>query len=287
MPNSSKDTSTSKEVLRYSAESTGLFAHLLSIWQHWRLIQTLGFRDVRLRYTKTKLGFLWIIAQPLLAAAIFQFFFTKMFVFDVGLPDRIPFFLFAFIGFTGWLLFTNVMYGVGQALITEEQLIQKVAFPKIILLLSKVIQPILDFVVCNIVAGGIALLFFPIPMQWKILWWFPATLSIVFVGFVLGLWSAILSRKYRDVLHLLPFIANFGIWLTPVFYSTELIPRAWLAYIQINPLVSFIEMLRLSYFGQACVSYPAFFISLGILLLFGAWGVVSLYQVEHEFADAN
>ena len=287
MPNSSKYTSTSKEVLRYSAESTGFFAHLLSIWQHRRLILTLGFRDIRLRYTKTKLGFVWIIAQPLLAATIFQVFFTKLFVFDVGLPEDIPFFLFAFIGFTGWLLFTNMMYGVGQALITEEQLIQKVAFPKIILLLSKTIQPILDFVVCNIVAGTIALIFFPIPIQWKILWWIPATLSIVCVGFVLGLWSAILSRKYRDVLHLLPFIANFGIWLTPVFYSTELIPQTWRAYLQFNPLVSYIEMLRLSYFGQAWVSYPAFFISLAILLLFGLWGMVYLYRVEHEFADAH
>ncbi|HAB89221.1 MAG TPA: hypothetical protein DCF84_01705 [Bacteroidetes bacterium] len=287
MPNSSKYTSTSKEVSRYSAESMGFFAHLLSIWQHRRLIQTLGFRDIRLRYTKTKLGFVWIIAQPLMAAAIFQLFFTKLFVFDVGLPEGIPFFLFAFIGFTGWLLFTNVMYGVGQALITEEQLIQKVAFPKIILLLSKGIQPILDFVVCNIVAGGIALLFFPIPIQWKILWWFPATLSIVCIGFVLGLWSSILSRKYRDVLHLLPFIGNFGIWLTPVFYSTELIPHAWRAYLQINPLVSYIEMLRLSFFGQAWVSYPAFFISLGILVLFGLMGIIYLYRVEHEFADAH
>ena len=195
------------------------------------------------------------------------------------------FFLFAFIGFTGRVL-TNMMYGVGQALITEEQLIQKVAFPKIILLLSKGIQPILDFVVCNIVAGGIALLFFPIPIQWKILWWFPATLSIACVGFVLGLWSAILSRKYRDVLHLLPFIANFGIWLTPVFYSTELIPQTWRAYLQFNPLVSYIEMLRLNYFGQAWVSYPLFLYPLAsfCFLTPGEWFT---YRVEHEFADAH
>ena len=71
------------------------------------------------------------------------------------------------------------------------------------------------------------------------------------------------------------------------FYSTELIPQTWRAYLQFNPLVSYIEMLRLSYFSQAWVSYPAFFISLGILLLFGLWGMVYLYRVEHEFADAH
>ncbi len=215
--------------------------YLRSIYQYRQLIFSFAKRDLIARFVQTKLGLLWMIIQPLIALAIFTIFFDQLIQLETG---DVPYVAFAFSGMTIWYFFTNMVNASGTALISSQELIRKVYFPKILLPISKIVVAFFEFFVSFILLIVI-MLALGMDFSPKITLFPIAVIMVVLVGACMSIWLNILTVKKRDLQHLIPYLTNFGIWVTPVFYPTTLIPEAFRDYIYyINPIATTIDFLR-------------------------------------------
>jgi len=237
--------------------------YLRKIVEYRHLIVSFAKRDLKARFVQTKLGLLWMIIQPLIALAIFTIFFDQLIELETG---EVPYVAFAFSGMTIWYFFTNMINSAGTALLDSQELIRKVYFPKILLPISKIVVATVEFfvafsllMVIMLILGldfSPKLVLLPIPV-----------LMTILVGSCLAIWLNILTVKKRDMQHFIPYITNFAIWVTPVFYPTTLIPEAFRDYIYyINPVATTIDFLRSMLFDLPfewtyCLSFlPVFFL---------------------------
>ncbi len=244
-------------------KSVKFFDYLRSVHEYRSLIFSFAKRDLKARFVQTKLGLLWMIIQPLIALTIFTVFFDQLIQLETG---NVPYLAFAFSGMTIWYFFTNIVNSAGTALINSQELIRKVYFPKILLPISKVLVATIEFFVAFslliIIMMVLGLDFSP-----KIVFLPVAILMTVLVGSCVAIWLNILTIKKRDLQHFIPYLTNFGIWITPVFYPTTLIPEAFRDYIYyVNPIATTIDFLRSMLFDlpfewMYCVSFlPVFFL---------------------------
>ena len=237
--------------------------YLRSISQYRQLIFSFAKRDLKARFVQTKLGVLWMIIQPLIALTIFTIFFDQLIKLETG---NVPYVAFAFSGMTLWYFFTNMVNSAGTALISSQELIRKVYFPKILLPISKVVVATIEFFVAFSLLI-IIMLILGMDFSPKIAFFPIAILMTILVGSCFAIWLNILTIKKRDLQHLIPYLTNFGIWITPVFYPTTLIPEAFRDYIYyINPIATTIDFLRSMLFDlpfewMYCISFiPVFFL---------------------------
>lgn len=241
--------------------------YLRSINQFRQLIFSFAKRDLKARFVQTKLGLLWMIIQPLIALTIFTIFFDNLIELETG---NVPYVAFAFSGMTIWYFFTNMVHNAGTALINSQELIRKVYFPKILLPISKMLVATVEFFVafCLLI---IIMLILGLDFSPKVVFLPVAILMTILVGSCLSIWLNILTVKKRDLQHLIPYLTNFGIWVTPVFYPTTLIPEAFRDYIYyVNPIATTIDFLRsmlfdLSFNWMYCLS----FVPVLLLLILG------------------
>ena len=242
-----------------SAESDSLSVYLQKIWQHRSLIKTLAKRDLKIKYAQTLLGLAWTVVQPLVAVVVYTLFFTLLMDFDTAYP----YVLFVLSGILLWGLF-NYIFSQGSVSLTNNQdLIRKLYFPKIILPLSKTLVGLVEFAIISILF--VALLFFyQVVPGWKILLvpFILLTLCLFSVGLAFIL--SVATIKNRDLNHIIPFLVNFGIWFTPVFYPVSKIPEQFENFLYLNPLASLIQLFRVTLFNEAFSMYML----LGILISF-------------------
>lgn len=256
------------------------------IWEYRDLFLALAQRDVRLRYRQTVLGVLWVVLQPLLAAGIFTFVFSKVAGFST---DGVPYFLFAFASQLAWMTFANTLIKASTSLIMNSALVSKVFFPRLVLPLSTLFSTLLDFAV------GLAILL-PVmlmngcPLFWGILLlpvWF---LLIALMGLGFGLIAGALMVSYRDVQYIVPVLLPMLMYISPIAFPLSEIGKRigepWAgAYLFLNPLASLLEAFHWSLFGRSSVSWGMVgygaAASLGIFIL----GTVVFRNRERRFAD--
>ncbi len=254
-----------KTIINNSPSTFGVY--LRTVYQYRQLIFSFAKRDLKARFVQTKLGFLWLIIQPLIALTIFTVFFDKLVHLATG---NVPYVAFAFSGMTIWYFFTNMINSAGTALIQSQDLIRKVYFPKILLPISKILVASVEFFVAF---GLLVIIMFVLGIEASPKWLlFPiAMLMTIVVGSCVAVWLNVLTIKKRDLQHFIPYLTNFGIWLTPVFYPTTLIPENFREIIYyLNPIATTIDFMRSLLFNvpfewMYCVS----FIPVFILLIFG------------------
>lgn len=241
--------------------------YLRRIFEYRQLIVSFAKRDLKARFVQTKLGLLWMIIQPLLALTVFTVFFDQLIHLETG---DVPYVAFAFSGMTIWYFFTNIINSAGTSLLNSQELFRKVYFPKIIMPISKISVATIEYfvafsllIIIMIVLGldfSPKIVLIPIPI-----------LMTILVGGCVAIWLNILTVKRRDLQHFIPYITNFAIWVTPVFYPTTLIPESFREYIYfVNPVATTIDFTRSILFDQPfewvyCVS----FIPVFILLILG------------------
>lgn len=237
--------------------------YLRSIYEYRSLIFSFAKRDLKARFVQTKLGVLWMIIQPLIALTIFTVFFDQLIQLETG---NVPYVAFAFSGMTIWYFFTNIVNSAGTALLNSQELIRKVYFPKILLPISKVLVATIEFFVAFSLLI-IIMLVLGMDISPKIVFLPVAILMTILVGSCVAIWLNILTIKNRDLQHFIPYLTNFGIWITPVFYPTTLIPDALRDYIYyVNPIATTIDFLRSMLFDlpfewMYCISFvPVFFL---------------------------
>jgi lipopolysaccharide transport system permease protein len=252
------------------------------VWKFRGLLAAFAIRDIKLRYRQTALGVAWVVLQPLLASGILAFVFGT--VAGVTKPGKSSVFIFVLAGFIGWSLFSTTFARAGQSLLQQSVLISKVFFPRIILPASTVIAALLD-------AGvGFALFFLlavfsGLRVGWQIVS-LPVWLGLLAVfAFGLGLISASLSVRFRDVQHITPVFVQILFYASPVGYQTSAVPEKWRALFLMNPLAPLFEGLRWSLLGEGHLHPTGILYSTLAAVVLCTVGLAIFHRFEKEFAD--
>ncbi|MBV9127002.1 MAG: ABC transporter permease, partial [Verrucomicrobia bacterium] len=215
--------------------------------QYWRdlfryreLFYFLAWRDVLVRYKQTVIGVLWAVLRPFLTMVVFVFVFGKI----AKLPtDGVPYPVMVFAAMLPWQLFATSLSEGSNSLITNSNLISKVYFPRLIVPASAVIVSFVDFAIsCALL--GLLMLFYQVWPGWHLLT-LPLFILLALVASTgAGLWLAALNVEYRDFRYVVPFIVQFGLYISPVGFSSAIVPEKWRLLYSLNPMVGVIDGFR-------------------------------------------
>jgi lipopolysaccharide transport system permease protein len=253
------------------------------LWRYRELFLTLAWRDISIRYKQTIIGIAWAILKPLLTMVVFTVVFGRL----AKLPSdgNAPYALMVFAAMLPWTLFSNALSESSNSLTDNSNLISKVYFPRMIMPTATVITSFIDFLISLVIllglmiyyrfAPGLNILFLPIFILMALL----ASLGP-------GLWITALNVKYRDFRYIIPFIVQFGLYVSPVGFSINVIPAQWRLLYSLNPLVGIIDGFRWCILGGKCAIYwPGFALSFIITLFFLWLGISRFRKMEKSFAD--
>lgn len=251
------------------------------LWESRGLLSFLAWRDIRLRYTQTALGVAWAVLKPLSVVAVF----SLVFGWFVQVPSRgLPYPIFTYCGLLAWQLFAHTVVGVSNSLVTNQSLLTKVYFPRLLLPFSAAVVGIIDFLIASLVLIGMMAYYrFPVTDH---IWVAPFfVLLTIMVAMGVGLWLAVLNVRYRDVGHVLPFLLQGWLFATPVIYPSSLVPDSWQIVLGANPMASIVEGMRWSILGVE--SPPALLLALtiGITAVLFFSGLYGFRRMEQTFAD--
>ena len=221
-----------------------VWGYLKEVMQARNLILSFALRDLRIQYAQTYLGIFWSLIQPLTGLIIFNFFFQRV----IPLHLNVPYAVFAFTGILGWFYFTALVGQVGVVLMLNQALIKKIQFPRLVLPLSKALVGLVEFSI-SLALLLIMLLVFGIGISSKIIFLPLVILANIVSGLSVGIWLSALTIRFRDLHHFIPFLIGFGIWLTPVFYPTTMVPEnyKWIYYL--HPVANVIALYRWIFIG--------------------------------------
>lgn len=255
---------------------------LKELWSYRELGYFLVWRDLKVRYKQTAFGALWAIIQPFLLMLVFSLFLGQI----SGIaPEGVPYPLFVFAGLVPWTLFSQSLIGASNSLVGAANLIQKVYFPRLLLPIAAVGSYVLDFLIALTVLG-LLMLYFNVPPSLNALWILPLTALAVLTSLAVGVWLAALNVAYRDVRHAVPFIVQVWLFASPVAYSANLVPAAWRAIYQLNPIAGAIEGFRWALLGQGDPPpVAAILISGTVTAIVFLLGLTYFRRVERTFAD--
>lgn len=261
---------------------TGLAAlQLGDIWQYRELLGLFAWRDVLVRYKQTAFGVLWALIRPLLTILVFTFVFGKL----GGLPSGgVPYPLLTFAAVLPWQLFSTALGESSASVVGSAHILSKVYFPRLLIPLSSVLASLVDFAI-SLAIFVIALALYGMPLTPRLLV-LPFYIVLCLVAALgLGFWFSALFVRYRDVRHLVPFIMQLGIYVSPVGFSSDIVPERWRTLYALNPLVAVIDGFRWCTLGQPALRpgeiAVAVVLSVGLLLS----GIYYFRQTERSFAD--
>jgi lipopolysaccharide transport system permease protein len=254
---------------------------LRDLWAYRELLYFLVWRDVKVRYKQTVLGAAWAVLQPILAMIVFTLIFGRL----ARLPsDNIPYPLFVYTALLPWQLFAFALTESSNSLVTNQHLIKKIYFPRLIIPLSSVLVGLVDFAVSALVLVGMMLFYGVRPAPTAVLF-LPFLILAITTALGMGFWLSALNIQYRDVKYVVPFLAQFWMFATPVVYSSHSVPEKWRLLYGLNPMAGVVDGFRWALLGTGNGSGPMMFISILAVLAVLASGVVFFRRMERSFAD--
>lgn len=251
------------------------------LWRYRELFAFLTWRDLLVRYKQTAIGVAWALIQPFLTMVVFTAFGHWLNTPTDGIARPV----FVFSALLPWQFFAASLSGASNSLVSNAHLISKVYFPRLIVPLSAVSTSLVDFVI-SCVFLALLMAFFAVGPGLALLA-FPALVLLTFgAALGAGLWLTALNVKYRDFRFIVPFITQFGLYVSPVAFTSDLVPERWRVLYSLNPLVGIIDGFRWSLLGAKSENLPT---SLGIavvlVLALLASGVWYFRRTEKTFAD--
>lgn len=265
------------------ASKRKIFPDFREFFRYKDLFYTLTWRDFRVRYAQTSIGFLWAILQPVVTLLILTLVFGRF----VGVKTEVPHILFTVAGTSIWTYFSYVMTNSGNSIIASQSMVKKIYFPRLIIPLSKAVVGFIDFGISLLIMIAL-MIYYGIAPSGNI-WFAPI---FVFVGIIaalsVGIWLSALSVRYRDFQHVVPFMVQIGLYLTPIAYPAEFAVKQlpqWASTIYyLNPMAGVVQGFRWSVFGGEAPG-NLIFVSFGIILLILITGIAYFSKVEDEMAD--
>ena len=251
------------------------------LWNYRELFYILSWRDIKVRYKQTVIGAAWSIIRPLLTTLIFTLIFSR--VAKLENPGAAPYALMVYAGMLPWHFFSNALTESTNSLIGNSNLITKVYFPRMIIPASSVITSLVDFAI-SFGLMIIMMIWFQFSPPWQIVF-LPLFVILAFLcAFGVGLYLTALNVKYRDFRYILPFIVQFGLYITPVGFSSSVISEKWRLWFSLNPMVGVIDAFRWCMLGDP-FRLESLVISVAVTLVFLLLGITYFRKLEKTFAD--
>ncbi len=264
-------------------EPGGSFRHYWhDLWQYRELFYFLSWRDILVRYKQTAIGIAWGILRPLLTMIVF----TIIFGYLAKLPSEgVPYPILVFAAMLPWQFFSSSLTESSNSFITNANMLTKIYFPRLIVPASAVIVNLVDFLISFVILGALMAWYRFVPDARVLA--LPLFLGMAFLAsFGLGLWLATLNVKYRDFRYVVPFIAQFGLYISPVGFSSSVVPGKWRLLYSINPMVGVIDGFRWAILGGEIRMYwPGFLLSATVTLIIFLLAVRYFRATERKFAD--
>ena len=268
----------------YITPTTGLAAlNLRDLWTYRELVYFMVWRDVRVRYKQTMLGAAWAIIQPVLSMLVFTFIFGR--VAKLPTDGNIPYPIFSYVALLPWGLFVTALNQASRSLTSNNNMITKIYFPRLVLPLASVLSGLVDFVIAFVILIGM-MLYYGVKPTITALWALPLFLLLALITALgVALWLSALNVQYRDVNYALPFLTQFWQFLSPVAYSATLISEKWQLVYSINPMAGVVNGFRWALLGTNTGPGPEMAISIAISLLILIGGLFYFRNMEKTFAD--
>jgi lipopolysaccharide transport system permease protein len=254
---------------------------LSEIWGYRELIYFFAWRDVKLRYKQAALGFAWALLQPLLTMLIFTIFFGRLAGISTG---KIPYPLFSYCALVFWTYFSVSIGQAGQSMVANANLITKVYFPRLALPASTVVSGLLDLGIASVFLV-LMMVYYRVQPGWALLWAPAFLIALVLLTAGTGFLLAALNVRYRDIKYALPFFIQLGLFVTPVIYPVNLIPRKFQILTALNPLSGIIEGLRSCILPGRSFDATLTAISLAITAAVFVGGTLYFRKTERAFSD--
>lgn len=252
------------------------------IWRYRELFYFLAWRDILVRYKQTALGITWALIRPVLGTFISVVVFGNL----AKLPSGgVPYPILVVAAILPWQFFANALSECSLSLINNANLVSKIYFPRLIVPASAVIVSFVDFLIAGMILLALMAWYNFVP-DWRILT-LPLFIVIAFAAAIGGgLWLAALNVKYRDFRHIVPFIVQFGFYISPVGYSSSIIPEKWRLLYSLNPMVGVIDGFRWAILsGKYPLYWPGFILSTALVCLLLVSGIWYFRKTERTFAD--
>jgi lipopolysaccharide transport system permease protein len=252
------------------------------LWRYRELLYFLSWRDILVRYKQTVIGVAWSVIRPVLTMIVFTVIFGKLAKFPSG---NTPYAILVYAAMLPWQFFANALSESSNSLISNANMISKVYFPRLIVPCSAVIVSLVDFFISFVVLV-LLMAWYQFMPGWRIV-----TLPLFLVMALLAslgfsLWLSALNVKYRDFRYIVPFIVQFGLYVSPVGFSSNVVPEKWRLLYSLNPMVGVIDGFRWAILGgEAQIYWPGFLLSSGLTLLILYGGVKYFRKTERIFAD--
>jgi lipopolysaccharide transport system permease protein len=255
---------------------------LHDVWEYRDLLYFLVWRDVKVRYKQTALGAAWAILQPVLATIVFSIFFGRL----AKVPsDGLPYPVFAYVALLPWQLFAFCLGESAHSLVSNQNLITKVYFPRLVIPLSTVLTGLVDFGVAFIVLLILLLAYGIVPTAASFVLLPALLLFAIAAALSVGIWLSALNVQFRDVRYTLPFLTQIWMFATPVVYSSHLVPAKWRPLYGLNPMTGVVEGFRWALLGHAQGAVQSIWISAGMVVLLLTGGLFYFRRMESTFAD--
>ncbi|HEV8515237.1 MAG TPA: ABC transporter permease [Cyclobacteriaceae bacterium] len=264
------------------APNSGFKNYWKDVWQFRELFLILAWRDISVKYKQTLFGFLWAFVRPLLTMLIFVFLFGR--VAKLPVDGDAPYAIVVMAGMLPWMLFSGALGEASMSLVVNANLISKVYFPRLVVPMSSIITSLIDFGISMILSIAIFIFYSFVPSVNVI--FLPLFIVLALLASIgPSLWIAALNVRYRDFRYVIPFIVQFGLYVSPVGFSSSVIPEKWKLLYSLNPMVAVIDGFRWCLIGQGEIYLPGFFLGMGVILIFLLLGYRKFRRTEKIFAD--
>ena len=252
------------------------------LWFYRELFIFLAWRDLLVRYKQTAIGLAWSVLTPLLTMTILTLVFGRL----AGLPSAdLPYPILVFAALLPWQFFSTTLSTSSISLINNREMVSKIYFPRIIIPTASMVVSLADLLISlGILACLMA--WFGVEPSWRLLTLGPLFMLAALTSLGAGYWISALNVKYRDFRHLVPFVVQFGLYVSPVGFSSAIVPDKWRLLYSMNPMVGVIDGFRWAIAPSAGAFYwPGFIFSVVLALLLFSSGVVFFLKTERKFAD--
>ena len=255
--------------------------NLAEVWEYRSLLVFLAWRDVSVRYKQTALGVAWAVIQPLLTMIVFSVFFGRL----IRVPsDGVPYPVFSYAALLPWQYFSTALASASQSLITDEKLVTKIYFPRLIIPLASIIPPVVDFGAAFVILIGL-MIFYGIPVTGRLLLLPVLMVLAATAALGLGLWLSATNVRYRDFRYVVPFVIQFWLFVSPVAYPSSVVPEQWRLIFGLNPMTGVIEGFRWALLSTDTAPGPLILVSALISLLTLVSGAYYFRNMERSFSD--
>ena len=261
--------------------STWTSLELNELWAYRELLYFLTWRDIKVRYKQTALGLTWAVLKPLSLMLIF----TVVFGWLAQVPsDGLPYPVFSLCAILPWQLFAQTLSSTSQSLVSNQNLLTKVYFPRLVIPLAALGVGLMDFMIAAAILACVMAYFQMVPTLLTLL--LPSfVLLAIMMSLGVGFWFSALNIQYRDVGHALPFLTQLWFFATPIAYPSSLVPESWRTWYGLNPMATVVEGFRWSLLGTGGLSTDMWLTSVAVTVAVFVSGLYYFRRVEETFAD--